>query len=339
MAASHGNDIRVNSCPFVVAPQIDRPWSRLAACCLAIAVVLLIPSRATTAPSTPNALLLDAALAGSHVVAVGERGTILRSDDAGKTWGAAKTPTFATLTGVSFADAQHGWAVGHDALILVTTNGGATWSKQWQGETLSDSFLDVLALDAQRVIAVGAYGLCLATENGGKSWARRKIIADDYHLNRISRGPTGTLYLAGEHGTVLRSGDAGAHWTTIPTSYDGSFYGILPLARRTLLAYGLRGRAFRSVDDGATWSPVLTGKTALLATGLQRHDGAVVLGGQIRSFLVSADGGETFSAQNLGLPAAVAELLELPNGQLLAVGEMGAVVLNDKTREAERVTP
>jgi LPS export ABC transporter protein LptC len=51
----------------------------------------------------PTMLLLDGAVVGSDIVAVGERGTILRSADSGRSWVAAAVPTRTTLTGVSFA--------------------------------------------------------------------------------------------------------------------------------------------------------------------------------------------------------------------------------------------
>jgi photosystem II stability/assembly factor-like uncharacterized protein len=273
-------------------------------------------------------LLLDAAAAGSDFVAVGERGTILRSVDNARTWQPALDTTTATLTALTFAaDANHGWTVGHDALILATTDGGHVWQKQWQGENLSDSFLDVLALDAQHVIAVGAYGLFLATTDGGKTWDRRKILADDFHLNRVSRGPTGTLYLAGEHGTLLRSADNGTTWTPIAAPYDGSFYGILPLDKRTLLAHGLRGRLYRSTDDGATWEPVATPQPVLLATALQLKSNFIVVAGQARGLIVSRDYGRTFSAWSAPLATAVAKLIELPDGSIFAVGEAGVTLL------------
>ena len=302
---------------------------------LAVTLAALLPTLASAAPVAANMLLLDAAIVGDAVVAVGERGTILRSFDHATTWTAATAPASTTLTGVSFADGRRGWAVGHDALILSTNDGAATWAKQWQGENLSDSFLDVLALDENRVLAVGAYGLFCATNDAGKTWTRRKVIADDYHLNRISRGPTGTLYLAGEHGTLLRSTDAGVQWAPIPTPYDGSFYGILPLGQRTLLAYGLRGRAYRSTDDGKTWAAVLTGKTALLATAIERRDKSIVIGGQIRALLVSSDAGETFAAQNFGTSTGIAELIELPNGELLTLGEAGAQIARPTATAAQ----
>ena len=295
-------------------------------------------------------LLLDAATCGSAVFAVGEHATILRSADSGRTWESAAVPsgTTATLTGVAFAsDAQHGWAVGHDALILATADAGRTWRKQWQGSNLESSFLDVCALDAQHAIAVGAYGLFMSTADGGGTWTPRKILADDMHLNRITRGPAGTLYIAGERGTLLRSRDAGATWQRIDSPYDGSFYGILPLGPRALLAYGLRGRVFRSDNNGDLWKPVALDRPMLIATAttmnepapsgapqrttrrssLHRLQPAIILAGQARALYRSIDDGITFVPWPIGFESAVAELLVAPDGTLLAFGEDGATRL------------
>jgi photosystem II stability/assembly factor-like uncharacterized protein len=51
----------------------------------------------------------------------------LVSRDAGKTW---KKVTGVPLLRVHFADADHGWAVGADRVLLGTTDGGATWAPQ-----------------------------------------------------------------------------------------------------------------------------------------------------------------------------------------------------------------
>ncbi len=313
--------------PFPSLPAALLRLARGHLALVAIAFAGLAPARAADVSS--RTLLLDAALAGDAVVVVGERGTILRGSPiaaSGSTqlWTAADTRVAAALTAVSFADARHGWSVGHDALILATSDGGTSWTRQWQGESLADSFLDVLAIDTSHVIAVGAYGLFVETNDGGKTWTRRKILDEDYHLNRISRGPSGTLYLAGEHGTLRRSIDAGATWTAIPTSYDGSFYGILPLDGHTLLAHGLRGRVYRSRDDGGTWTAVPMNDQVLLATGILLRNGTIVLAGQARALLVSTDQGATFARREAGITTGISELLELPNGLLLAVGEAGA---------------
>ena len=297
-----------------------RMTSLVAAAFLSAAIARALP---------PRLLLLDGAFAGPDIVAVGERGTIVRSTDNAQTWQPVASATSATLTGVTFADdGQHGWAVGHDALILATTDGGKTWAKQWQSENLQDSFLAALALDAQHAFAIGAYGLFLATADGGKTWARRKIIEDDYHLNRLTRGPSGTLYLAGEHGTLLRSADAGATWTRLTSPYAGSFYGVLPLDKCTLLAHGLSGRVFRSIDDGATWTQIETPPpAALLSAGLQLKSNFLVLAGQARAHFVSRDYGKAIVSWPVPFDTAVAALLELPDGSVLALGEAGPTLL------------
>lgn len=291
----------------------------------------LISSAATHAAPAPRILLLDATLAGPDIVAVGEQGAILRSSDSGRTWESVSTPTTATLTGVSVApDARHGWAVGHDALILSTTDAGRTWQRQFQGDNLEDSFLDVLALTEQHVIALGAYGLFFETQDGGASWSQRRILDEDMHLNRATRGPAGTLYLAGERGTLLRSNDNAATWDRLEPPYEGSFYGVLPLGPSTLLAYGLRGRVFRSDDDGDTWTPIALDDPMLIATALKTHRGDLLLAGQARALYLSHDDGGTFASLDSNYTAATAELLEAPDGTLLAFGEAGVSVLDAK---------
>lgn len=299
--------------------------------CFLALVAIAAPVHGQAQPAavgSPRVLLLDAAIIGTDVVAVGESGSILRSSDSGQSWSPAATDARATLTGIAFApDSLRGWAVGHDALILTTGDAGRTWQKQWQGEDLEASFLDVCALSADHVIAIGAYGLCLATTDGGRTWTPRQLIEEDMHLNRISRGPTGTVYIAGERGTLLRSTDQGETWQTIESLYDGSFYGILPLGPKTLLTHGLRGRVFRSVDDGDTWTPVRLGQTMLIATALRTGRGVLVLAGQARARFISRDEGVTFTPWEIEFDSAVAELLEAPDGTLLAFGEDGVTRL------------
>lgn len=309
------------------APVLRRPGTVWLVCLL----TLLAGAVRTTAAdaAAQRLLLLDAARVSDEIVAVGEIGTVLRSPDSGRSWTSVAPATKATLTAVSFASGSpRGWAVGHDALILATEDGGKTWTKAWQGEDLDSSFLDVCALSTDHVIAVGAYGLYLMTGDGGKTWTSRQILDEDMHLNRISRGPTGTLYLAGERGTLLRSTDAAASWTPIDAPYDGSFYGILPLGPERLLAYGLRGRVFLSSDDGASWTPVPLPQPALIASAVHLADGTVVLAGQARAQFISRDLGQSFTRWPLGFDHAIAELLVAPAGRLLAFGEAGVAILD-----------
>jgi photosystem II stability/assembly factor-like uncharacterized protein len=123
---------------------------------------------ALRAPLATRDRLLSLAQAGARVVGVGQQGVIVHTDD-GKTWLQAQVPVSSMLTAVRFRDAQHVWAVGYDATILESTDGGRNWSlRHW--DAAARMLYDILFLDAQRGIAVGGYGSYLTTADVGKTW-------------------------------------------------------------------------------------------------------------------------------------------------------------------------
>src|SRR5688572_32351199 len=95
-------------------PQRTRAVKCSAAAALLVLATAPIASEEPPAdpPARParlaaRSLLLDITHAGERLVAVGERGHVLQSDDAGATWKQAeRVPTSAMLTGVHFADEQ-----------------------------------------------------------------------------------------------------------------------------------------------------------------------------------------------------------------------------------------
>lgn len=297
-----------------------------------LALTAAFPLRAVesseAAPLAAKSLLLDIVRAGGQLVAVGDRGHVVLSRDDGRTWTQSLTPTRAMLTGVSFPDPQHGWAVGHDGVILATADGGRTWARQDDGQNLDTVWLDVHFRDAQHGFAVGAYGKFRVTADGGKTWAEGKPSADEVHFNRISEGPDGWLYLAGESGTVLVSGDGGKVWRQVAVPYDGSFFGILPLDGARIVAYGLRGHILRSDDHGAGWEPLNSDVTVLIMGGARLRDGTILLGGQGGNFFLSRDAGRSFTHwKPADFGTSVANLVEAADGAVVAVGEAGAVRL------------
>jgi photosystem II stability/assembly factor-like uncharacterized protein len=60
--------------------------------------------------------------------AAGERGTLLRTTDAGESWSRIDVPTTQDLTAVCFTDASNGWIAGDGEAILHTQDGGLTWT-------------------------------------------------------------------------------------------------------------------------------------------------------------------------------------------------------------------
>jgi len=287
------------------------------------------------APLAAHSLLLDIAAQGEKRIAVGARGHIMVSDDSGATWRQSPhVPTLALLTAVTLLDERHGWAVGHDEVILRTTDGGESWTKVHEAPQAERPLLDVWFADAQRGIAIGAYAAYYTTDDGGATWTEQPFVdaaappgsddelPPDYHLNRIAAvGPH--LFIAGEAGHVYRSDDQGATWRSLALPYDGSMYGLLALGDESLLVFGLRGNLFRSTDAGASWAPLETGIVAMLTAGVRLDARSLAIVGLAGTVLVSRDGGASFALQQRedrkGLSGAVAAGPDA----LLAVGEGG----------------
>jgi photosystem II stability/assembly factor-like uncharacterized protein len=287
----------------------------------------LAPEPAVMAPLAAQSLMLDVAAAGDSFVAVGERGHILISSDSGATWRQSAVPTRSMLTAVYFHDESLGWAVGHDSAILRTADGGITWELvNWAPEEESPLF-DVWFADADNGIAVGAYGTFLVTSDGGASWDFEPIGDDDWHLNQIRASADGRLFIAAEAGMAYRSDDGGSTWEELPSPYEGSFFGVLPLDGDTVLLFGLRGHLFRSEDAGETWQEIETGTVAMLTDGTVLNDGRIVIVGLAGTVLVSSDGGRTFEPHPQSNRRGISAAIQASDDTILIAGESGVMTL------------
>ena len=237
-----------------IGMSVDRPRGRRtrAARYLALTALLVLAwapgglaeesaQHAIASRLATETLLLDVARAGERLVAVGEWGHVVLSDDGGKTWRQARSvPTRMTLTEVAFVGARRGWAVGHDAVVLHTSDGGETWELQFSDPEEEATLLSVWFENADHGIAVGSFGLAIETQDGGRSWERRTLLEDEDppHLNHLFAGPEGTLFIAAEFAWVYRSRDDGRSWERFRSALRGLALGR-DVARR-LRGPGLR---------------------------------------------------------------------------------------------------
>ncbi len=298
-----------------------------------------------------QSVMLGAASAGARTVAVGERGIILLSDDAGASWRQAAVPVSVTLTAVRFADAQHGVAVGHAGVVLVTSDGGAHWQLALDGQRgaalvlsaararndaaaireaerlVADGadkpLLDVCLLGDGRMLAVGAYGLAFGSDDGGRSWNSWIDRIDNpkgLHLNTV-RQRGAAILIGGERGMALLSNDGGRTFARLTLPYQGSFFTAeLPGATEMVLA-GLRGNAWRSTDGGHGWQQLANPMPVSITASAIRADGSLLFANQ--AGLLLAVQGQALAP----LPAAplppLNGVLTLNNGKLLALTIQG----------------
>ena len=319
-----------------------------------VASALQRPSLASD--NAAHSYLLGIAQAGERLVAVGERGIILLSDDQGANWRQVQAPVSVTLTVVRFADAQNGYAVGHGGSVLVSRDGGESWALSLDGRHAAEillaaaqargdargsaeakrlvedgpdkPFLDVLVRDPLNAFVVGAYGLALSTEDGGKSWRSWLARSDNpggLHLNAI-RGRGERLLIVGEQGLVLLSDDSGASFRTIETPYAGSFFTAELPSTNSLVIAGLRGNILRSADDGDNWTALVSPVEASITASAIQPDGALVFVNQA-GMVMHEQAGHLLPVNHQPLPPLNNVLATRQAGTFL-LSEQGVSVLN-----------
>lgn len=294
-------------------------------------------------------------MAGERIVAVGERGIVALSDDGGRTWKQAPTPTSVTLTAVRFVDAQRGWAIGHGGVVLMTEDAGERWTRQLDGRRAAQIVLDAarangdaklvaeaerlladgpdkpfldLVIDGKRLLVVGAYGLVLASPDGGvswSSWSARLPNPKGLHIY-AARQRGDTLLLAGEQGLVLMSQDNGETFNRVETPYKGSFFAAELLAEpaRILLA-GLRGNTLLSRDGGANWTPV-TSPTPVSITATATDSRGQVLAVNQAGLVMVLHGEQWVPLSSTALPP-LNGLLPTATGSILTLSIQGALLV------------
>lgn len=306
-----------------------------------------------------NAATMAAAMAGPHIVAVGERGLVIRSEDGGKTWNQREVPVSVSLTAVRFSDAMFGVAVGHGGIVLITRDAGERWTKVLDGrqaarlvlesaqarvhaapqdsaaqQALTEArrlvadgpdkpFFDVHFFDREQGLVIGAYNLALQTRDGGRSWqnlANRWDNPEGLHLHAL-RVQGERLLIVGERGLALFSEDRGATFRRLHLPYEGSLFTAEFGGADSMVVAGLRGHAFQSADAGRTWTRLPLQAAASFTASARTVDGTLLLANQAGQVL--AQQAERWRPLTDKPLPPITALLPLPDGQLLALTVRG----------------
>ena len=289
----------------------------------------VLDAPALQSPLAAKGLLNGLAVAGNRIVAVGQRGHILTSENGGKDWLQAKVPVSSDLVAVHFPSAKMGWAVGHDGVVLHSADGGRSWTRQRDGrpDAADTPLLDVWFENERSGYAVGAFGLALRTADGGQTWTSSKDSIENpkgLHLYSV-RGINGDIYMAGEQGLLLKRDAASGLFKAQASPYQGTLFGLAGNGR-AVLAFGLRGNVVRSADAGASWQSIDTKVPVGLTAGATDAGGRIVLASQTGHLLVSSDDGASFAPIRQQRPVPAAAVLLVPGG-LVVAGPRGAQAL------------
>ncbi len=301
----------------------------------------VLDTPAQRSPLAERGLLNGLARAGERLVAVGQRGHVLVSDDAGRRWQQAEVPASADLVAVHFSSPRRGYACGHDGIVLGTRDGGRTSgglmaayyanqadpkheaaakeAARFAAQGAENPWLDCWFADEQTGFVVGAFGQVLHTADGGAHWAPWLHAIDNpkgLHLYAV-RGIGADVWITGEQGLLLKLDREAQRFKAVELPYKGTLFGIVG-HERALLVHGLRGTALRSTDGGRSWQPVATGlQTGLPAATLDAR-GRFVLVSQAGHVLASGDDGASFAPVANPRPLPAAAVAALPGALVLA---------------------
>lgn len=313
-----------------------------------------------------DSAMLSMAHAGDRLVAVGPRGHILVSEKDSGSWSQVPSPVSSDLVAVRFSDERHGWIVGHDAVLLSTSDGGRTWERRLDGRkvlavlteayeqrvqsgdkeaarilreversmaqsavpgVLPTPFFDVLFLNRDEGFLVGAFGLVLRTTDGGKSWQPWiDRTENERRLHLYALRSDGKHVYAAGEQGLLLKWDASSGRFVKVETPYDGTYFGLIAKEGLLVVYGLRGNAYASHDGGQQWQKVETGVSASIVAAFIGEDARLFLVTQTGQVLVSTEAGRT--AQAVKLPRAGEVFDAMPVGRdRLALARLDGVVV------------
>jgi photosystem II stability/assembly factor-like uncharacterized protein len=308
-----------------------------AAFCLApaAAAIDLLTLPALQSPKAAKGTLLAIASAGDRLVAAGERGIIVYSDDQGASWKQARVPVSVTLTTLFFASREVGWAAGHDGVIVRTTDAGTTWHKQFDG-------------NAGNALILADLKARLAAAQGNDASTRERLenaLADAESSSKF--GPSLPLLglwfgdadnglAVGAFGQLFQTIDGGKSWATLSARISNPeglhFNSIAKVGDGSLVIAGEGGKLRRSRDRGASWETLDTGYTGHLYGALApAGSGKIIAFGFGGTVLVSGDNGKNWQRVPKRVNKAIVSGVVLPDGAVvLAAGDGHLLVSRDQ---------
>jgi len=315
----------------------------------ALADIIETPSRPTSL--APENLLTDADRAGDRIVAAGERGHIIFSDDGGESWAQGEVPVSVTLTGIDFGTEQHGWAVGHSGVVLHSGDSGASWELQLTGVDAAE----LAIATRQEEIEAMEQRIEEAPEEevADLEWALEDLIFSLENMQSdLEIGPVNPLldvwfenenhgFVVGAYGMFLRTTDGGKTWKDMGLQLDNprSFHlnSIAQITGGALVIVGEAGQIFASVDGGDTWetreSPYEGSLFGVMGTGSVNE---VLTFGLRGNTFMSTDIGKSWKVVPNEGGATLNDGVVADDGRITLVGNSGAVLLSTDGGESFR---
>lgn len=313
-------------------------WSIGASADTAPAGMDLLKVPALQSSRSAHGLLLGVHAGGGRLVAAGERGIVVFSDDGGASWTQGRVPVSVTLTAVFMASDKLGWVAGHDGVVLRTRDGGQRWDKVLDGDQANA----LLIADLKARIEAAEGELDSGAEPAAERLEMLQMRLEDVEAG-ASFGPSRPLlglwfdderrgYAVGAFGQIFRTNDGGDSWSSLSGLLDNPdslhFNAIARVPELGLVIAGERGALWLSKDDGASWSRLDTGYDGHLYGVLRASSGALFAYGFAGNLFRSDDGGQGWKPLPRATEKTIVGGMALADGRLVLVARNGRVIVS-----------
>lgn len=286
--------------------------------------------------------LNNVAFIGARGFAVGEFGTVLRSDDGGASWIGLASGTKSSLSLVQEVD-PNTVIVGGGCTVRESVNGGESFARLPVDESEGNCPTKIASfsfLSASTGFVEQSDGSILLTTNGGQTLQQKTPVplngATASKLEFISPS-TGFALSGGTGGRILRTTDGANSWTQV-ASAGAPLADISFVTPTTAYAVGAHSTLLRSTDGGASWTALALalppGTPALELTHISCSDvmhclmsTAPAAGANTNVLVRTTDGGLTGSLVSPSGENLLAVSFSTSTNAV-AVGETGATVLS-----------
>ncbi len=245
-----------------------------------------------------------------------------------QTW---KTPTQvggnyvpANYGGIYFLSSTQGWAVGNNGTILVTNNGGTTWTAQTSGTTFG--LASVYFSSSTQGWAVGQNGIILVTNNGGTTWTAQTSGTTQL-LTKVKFVSNTQGWVIGFNGTILFTNNGGTTWTAQTSGTTVGLQDLSFISSTQGWVAGNNGTILVTSNGGTTWTAQTSGTNLGLGSvyfASSTHGWAVGSNGTIR---VTSNGGLTWTAQTSGVNLGLEGVYFTSSTQGWVVGSNGTILV------------
>jgi photosystem II stability/assembly factor-like uncharacterized protein len=206
---------------------------------------------------TGNQLNFVKYLDAKNVIAVGNYGTILISNNGGQNWKQLNSHTNANLLSISAIDKDTIYVSGQDLSLLKTTDGGNNWITLREGSYGSRNTSKVLFVNSKVGFLLGdGMEEFFKTTDSGKTWIKQQV---DYNFQGVTSlffasADTGYASIGyGMSGTVLKTTDGGETWVTKNIPINWPLNSLVFTDKQTGYMVGNMGNILKTEDAGETW--------------------------------------------------------------------------------------